>query len=441
MGYKYLFRLSINTNDFDYSTVIYASPFDSDHTNFFIYLNKKDRLAINEDHASLLKQHKLLDTDQCQINPRDEFLLIEYTKIFDNEKFCRKTPTEIFGKQCPYKNCLYSCNKTLASQAQLLLFHKYDVNPKTMPPTNFTRKSSQIWLLWHDEPNFYHGYDLNVYKFNWTISYVFDAEASIGAYGTTIIRDQFWSNEQLDEYINREYSSRQQQALWFVTNCGAKRRLNYFRQLREYFPIQVFGSCVKLNESLPSLNVQELAKKMIRTKNSINQSLIAKTDCNRWSSCEQEQVNLNMFYLAFESQSCKDYITEKFWRALKYGLIPSKSFRNLMKQPSFFFFFFFKYLVVLGPLSREYYRRIAPPNSFIYTNDYPTVKSLVQHLYEIINNKGTFRFYHQWRRYYHIGYTSAETEKYRMCEVCHRLNTMTRHQYYPDVRGFFTQQC
>jgi hypothetical protein len=313
---------SIAKNEFDYSTVIYPSPFDANRRTLFIYFNKKDQLASNEDQISLSKRHKILDKGIREVNKNENFLLIEYTKFFGYEKFCAKTQSEIFGDRCPYKNCFYSCNHSLASQAQLLLFHKYDVTPNTIPPNNFTRNSSQIWLLWHDEPNFVHGYDLNIYNFNWTTSYVFDAEASIGAYGMTIIREKPWSDEEFNQYISQEYSSRYHQALWFVTNCGAKRRLNYFRELRDYFPIQVFGTCVQLNESLPSLNTRQLANKLILSEKMNNVTLIS-TNCNRWSSCEGDQMKLNMFYLAFESQSCKDYITEKFWRALKYGLIPS----------------------------------------------------------------------------------------------------------------------
>jgi len=322
-GIQFFTPSSIINDKFDYSTVIYPSPFDINHKNFFIYLNKKDRLALNEDQISISKHHKLLDNGLREINKNENFLLIEYTKFFGSEKFCQKNSSEIFGDQCPYKNCFYSCNHSLASQAQLLLFHKYDVTPNTIPSKNFTRNSSQIWLLWHDEPNFVHGYDLNMYEFNWTTSYVFDAEASIGAYGMTIIRDKSWTNEKFNKYISQEFSSRHYQALWFVTNCGAKRRLKYFRELREYFPIQVFGSCVQLNESLPSLNARQLAARKLILSDKFNNNTLLSTNCNRWSSCEEEQLKLNMFYLAFESQSCKDYMTEKFWKALKYGLIPS----------------------------------------------------------------------------------------------------------------------
>ena len=54
-------------DEFDYSTVIYPLPFDKDHTNFFIYLQKKTRLVSNEDQISLSKQHKILDTSHREI--------------------------------------------------------------------------------------------------------------------------------------------------------------------------------------------------------------------------------------------------------------------------------------------------------------------------------------------------------------------------------------
>ena len=316
------FLFSPINNEFDYSTVIYPSPSDANYTNFFIYLDKKSRLALKEDQISLSKQHKILDDGIREIDTR--FLLIEYTRVFGSKKFCSKNSSEIFGDQCPYKNCFYSCDQSLAFQAQLLLFHKYDVTMDTVPPKDFIRKPSQIWLLWHDEPNFYHGIDLNVYRFNWTTSYVFDAEASIGAYGMTFIREKPWTIEEFDRYVSREFSSRIHQALWLVTNCGAKRRLKYFRELKDYFPIQVFGSCVLSNESSPSANALQLAHASIVMERAKNQSDLP-TDCPRWSLCEEGQVKLNMFYLSFESQSCKDYISEKFWRALKFGLIPSRS--------------------------------------------------------------------------------------------------------------------
>jgi hypothetical protein len=68
---------SIAKNEFDYSTVIYPSPFDANRRTLFIYFNKKDQLASNEDQISLSKRHKILDKGIREVNKNENFLLIE----------------------------------------------------------------------------------------------------------------------------------------------------------------------------------------------------------------------------------------------------------------------------------------------------------------------------------------------------------------------------
>jgi len=80
-GIQFLIPSSILKDEFNYSTVLYPSPFDSNHTNFFIYLNKKDRLATNEDQISLSKRHKILDDGLREINKNANFLFVEYTNF------------------------------------------------------------------------------------------------------------------------------------------------------------------------------------------------------------------------------------------------------------------------------------------------------------------------------------------------------------------------
>ena len=56
---------------------------------------------------------------------------------------------------------------------------------------------------------------------------------------------------------------------------------------------------------------------------------------------DQEIVELkgNKFFLAFENQNCSDYITEKFWRSLSFGIIPVVI--NHFFKYSFLFFNYF----------------------------------------------------------------------------------------------------
>ena len=66
--------------------------------------------------------------------------------------------------------------------------------------------------------------------------------------------------------------------------------------------------------------------------------------CDKNNQCEYEQSHLALFYLAFESQTCTDYITEKFWRALYYGMIP----------------------IVLGPPKQSYLDLGVPTNPLLF---------------------------------------------------------------------------
>ena len=267
--------------------------------------------------------------------------------------------------------------------------HRSDIRYNELP---IERNSEQIWLFWHDEPSGVEKQIISL-QFNWTISYRFNSEANIGAYGITILRKQILTSEEFHFYINDQFNHRQSTAIWFVSNCQPKSRLIYYNKLRIHYPlIKVYGQCVSQNET---------------------------NQCSRFSQCEISELSKNKYYLAFESQSCRDYITEKFWRSLAYGIIP----------------------IVFGPRNKQSLERIAPPNSFIYTGDFKSLKNLAEHLNKINRNRTLFSEYHQWRRFYQVFYRPEDIEHYRFCELCYRLNTNQNRIYYKDINQFFLEDC
>jgi glycoprotein 3-alpha-L-fucosyltransferase len=123
------------------------------------------------------------------------------------------------------------------------------------------------------------------------------------------------------------------------------------------------------------------------------------------------------FYLAFESTTLRmDYITEKFWRSLSYGVIP----------------------VVLGPKRRDY-ERVAPPNSFIYAKDYSDPQALAKHLYDVATNRDEYEKYHKWRIHYETRYQGGHVEPFRFCELCYKLNTNRDRIWYTDLHRYFLE--
>lgn len=105
----------------------------------------------------------------------------------------------------------YTCDLQREKQADVLLMHKRDLNVEQMK--NLSRNSEQIWLLWHDESN-ENSPEINQYKFNWTITYRLSAEASLGAYGITIVKDEPWSVKKFNIWIDQQFQQRANQAVW-----------------------------------------------------------------------------------------------------------------------------------------------------------------------------------------------------------------------------------
>ncbi|CAF4646917.1 unnamed protein product, partial [Rotaria sp. Silwood2] len=189
-----------------------------------------------------------------------------YTTVFNEPKFCGKSQDFIFGKQCPYRNCRYTCDRNSSTFADVLLMHRSDIHFDQLP---IERNPEQIWLYWHDEPGGVQNQAIS-YQFNWTISYRFNAEVNIGAYGLTILRNKPLSFKEVNSYINEQFSNRQPYAVWFVSNCKPKARLYYYDQLHLYYPsIKVYGDCVLQNKT---------------------------NHCHRHSHCETFELSKNKFY-------------------------------------------------------------------------------------------------------------------------------------------------
>lgn len=89
--------------------------------------------------------------------------------------------------------------------------HKRDINAEKL--NTVKRNPEQIWLLWHDESN-ENLEDINKYKFNWTITYRLSAEASLAAYGITLVKKNPWSKAKLNSWIDEQFNKRYNQAVW-----------------------------------------------------------------------------------------------------------------------------------------------------------------------------------------------------------------------------------
>ncbi|UJR09439.1 hypothetical protein I4U23_013680 [Adineta vaga] len=352
--------------------------------------------------------------DHQQNISQKTYKIFEETLVFTRPKFC--SSSRVFHPQCPYTNCHWSCKKPSINEKNFRrasVFHHVDINETEMYEKFRHRAYNDIWILWIDEANRSISH-LNQYKFNWTLSFRQDSEVSIGTYGILIAQDKskFSSNENLilDQryrqlFIDRNihishmkienrillnYRYRHKHALWFVSNCSPRRRFQYYTELKKFYPINAYGSCVE-------------------------------NKCDRNHRCEYQQSHLALFYLAFESQKCQDYITEKFWRALYYGMIP----------------------IVLGPSKQSYLDLGIPHTAFIHTDDYPSAEELADHLHAISTDYFRYRTYFQWLHRYEAFFDMDTLEPIRMCELCMRLNMQDyqEHSFYTNIHEWHRISC
>ena len=113
-----------------------------------------------------------------------------------------------------------------------------------------------------------------------------------------------------------------------------------------------------------------------------------------------EHISINqlrdnyMFFLAFEEALCKDYITEKIWKAYEADVVP----------------------IVFGAAN---YVSILPPNSYIDVRDFSSPEALASHLRQLGEHQEMYRRYFEWRQQYTIHRTPYMVDFCGLCAYLH----------------------
>jgi hypothetical protein len=87
---------------------IYPPPWYISNWTMNDYFIRKDYFKNIEDQYAIDKKQKtMIEYDLLNRNKqkKSNYIILEYTNVFGQPKFCGKTQDFIFGKQCPYQNC------------------------------------------------------------------------------------------------------------------------------------------------------------------------------------------------------------------------------------------------------------------------------------------------------------------------------------------------
>ncbi|XP_011503876.1 PREDICTED: alpha-(1,3)-fucosyltransferase C-like [Ceratosolen solmsi marchali] len=154
-------------------------------------------------------------------------------------------------------------------------------------------------------------------------------------------------------------------AVWYRSHCTTRSaRESYVAELEKHMYLDKYGGC--------SLN----------------------PGCPKEGNCFEAEVEPNyFFYLSFENSLCSDYVTEKFFNALRYNVVP----------------------VVYGG---AYYSDFAPPKSYINALDFDTPKDLAKYLIQLSHNLTEYKTYFDWKKQYRV----VQPKQRIICDLCEILN-------------------
>ncbi|XP_041932207.1 alpha-(1,3)-fucosyltransferase 7-like [Alosa sapidissima] len=322
-----------------------------------------------------MKMTSRIETEviNMNINAKNTTVLVWYWPFGKKSSVDDNVCWERFG----IPNCKLVDDRSMFSQADFVVFHNRElIQGQQRLPVDQTRPQRQKWVWFSLESPAHNG---NVKPFdghfNCTMSYRLDADVYT-PYGSMVPQD-FGTGLTVEDFIPKNKSS---MACWVVSNYAAHhKRTAVYNRLKTIIPVNVYGGAVNKrldgNVLLPTI-----------------------------SRC--------YFYLSFENSIFKDYITEKLWyNGFMGGAVP----------------------VVLGP-PREQYEAVAPKDSFIHVDDFPSLEELGKFLKSLAEDKERYASYFNWKLNYTVKRFGDWREEF--CKICPKVSSLQKHKVYEDFHNW-----
>ena len=286
-------------------------------------------------------------------------------------------------RKCPFKNCVLTDVFGNFSQMSGIVFNGQDDMPYNGTYLKEQRHDSQVWIIFREEPV---GnirtvwFRDNVWKhtMNWTWGYRLDSDIFF-PYQTLITKKT---------YTMRDYSSIYKQktkmAAWIVSHCHAKSlRDEYVSALiNEGIEVDIYGKCSQNGQRVDGHSVFQ--------------------DIGRYYK----------FYLSFENNFCKDYVSEKFFSYLSLDTV----------------------LIVRGGLN---YSKHFDNNAFIDTSLFPTVNALARYIKKVGDDITLYTKYLQAKDKYTVNGSPSYNRILSICRLCEHMNQKAIYQNtYEDIASY-----
>ncbi|KAH9505132.1 hypothetical protein Btru_059645 [Bulinus truncatus] len=264
------------------------------------------------------------------------------------------------------------------------------------------RRPDQVFIHYQFEAPFnywFYGHSFEKYKswneaFNWTMSYRLDAD--ITSYHGLVRRRRNIKEKNYEEILLKKTGL----VAWMVSNCHVNsRRQDYVRELQKYIPVDIYGKCGSFQ-------------------------------CPRASDKEcLHNIKIKYkFYLGFESNLCKDYITEKLYQYLNSDMIIITRGYNTYSRlvPSEIF---------LNTANFKSPKELADKIIYLDSHDQEYIQMLKEKdkYFAIFEDYPLLRPGHLWIEYRY--------EAVSMCEVCRRIwNVSNYTKVYSDISAWLYKE-
>ena len=311
--------------------------------------------------------YSLVDNDRFQpFSNTGTKLILMWTNVY--MKPPRESPGQDKFASCEYKNCYLTSDHNMLASADAVMFHMWNLRltkAAEFPPMRFPR---QRWAVYgRESPQSAEMTTRYDGLFNMTYTYRSDSDIKFvyGCYNE-ISREE----KQIRRARNINFAKgKYRLAAWVVSHCNASSlRDQYVAEVQRYARVDVYGKCGTL-------------------------SCFKRKEKGGVSRCYEYLTKKYKFYFALENSLCRDYVTEKAFTPLLYGMVP----------------------IVLGDVD---YVSHLPPNSFIDIRDFASPKDLANYLIKVDNDDELYNSYFKWRLTYDV---SLGCDHFcHMCEYLHR---------------------
>ena len=233
------------------------------------------------------------------------------TILFWTRWFDEKAPIGDFDiKRCLPEYAHVSTDRTNLMDADALIFHSRDFLPYDLPKY---RRPNQIWIFLTLESPFFSGIEIPLWHnisqsgiFNWTATYRRDSDVYC-PYGAIRRVSPEIALAKTEPYFERGIKNKTNRVLWFAGNCHTmSNREHFVATLKKHYPVDIFGPCG---------DEQDKKSPFYERFNECN---TRKKEMDCWRTL----VQYYKYYLSLENSFCRDYITEKFYRPMLYGILP-----------------------------------------------------------------------------------------------------------------------